>query len=98
MILRRLSLTGILCSTVVLLSACGAGYDWSHASTLNTVAAYQRFLSKYPTDPHAVDAQSRIATLQDKRAWTMAQIYFNCPRLPAIFDSRTERRICASGS
>ena len=73
MILRRLSLTGLLCGTM-LLSACGPGYEWSHASSLNTVAAYQKFLSKYPTDPHAIDAQSRIATLQDERAWTTAQI------------------------
>ena len=73
MIRRLLSLTGILCG-IVLLSACGAGYEWSHASTLNTVAAYQTFLSKYPTDPHAVDAQNRIATLQDEQAWTTAQI------------------------
>ena len=73
MILRRLSFTGILCGTV-LLSACGHRYEWSHASTLNTVAAYQSFLSKHPTDPHSVDAQSRIATLQDQRAWTIAQI------------------------
>ena len=74
MILRRLSLlTGILCGTV-LLGGCGAGYEWSHATTLNTTAAYQKFLSEYPTDPHAVDAQKRIATLQDQRAWTTAQI------------------------
>ena len=73
MILRRLSLHGILCCTV-LLSACGARYEWSHVSALNTVAAYQKFLSEYPTDRHAVDAQRRIATLQDRRAWTTAQI------------------------
>jgi hypothetical protein len=73
MILRRLSLAGTL-SCTVLLSACGPGYEWSHANTLNTVAAYQKFLSKYPTDRHVVDAQSRIATLQDERAWTTAQI------------------------
>lgn len=73
MILRRLFLTGILCSNV-LLSACGPGHEWSHASRLNTIAAYRKFMSKYPTDPHAVDAQSRIATLQDQREWTTAQI------------------------
>jgi outer membrane protein assembly factor BamD (BamD/ComL family) len=73
MILRRLCLTGLLCGTV-LLSACGAGYEWSHASTLGTIDAYQRFLSKYPNDPHAVAARSLIATLQDERAWTTAQI------------------------
>jgi outer membrane protein assembly factor BamD (BamD/ComL family) len=73
MILRRFSLIGILCGSV-LLSACGAGYEWSHASTLNTIAVYQTFLSKYPNDSHAVDAQSRIAKLRDEQAWTTAQI------------------------
>jgi outer membrane protein assembly factor BamD (BamD/ComL family) len=73
MILRRLSLTAMLCATVAL-SACGAAYEWSHASTLNTIAAYQTFLSKYPNNPHAVDAQSRIAESRDRRAWTTAQI------------------------
>src|ERR1700728_1596493 len=62
MILRRLSLTAILCGTF-LLNACGFRYEWSHASALNTVAAYQKLLSKYPTAPHAVDARRRIATL-----------------------------------
>lgn len=73
MILRPLFLTGLLCGSV-LLSACGAGYEWSHASTLNSIAAYRKFLSKYPNDPHAVDAQGRIAKLRDERAWTTAQI------------------------
>ncbi len=73
MTVRTFSLIGIL-SCTVLLCACGAGYEWSHAIALNTVAAYQKFLSEYPTDPHAVDAQSRIATLQDRRAWRTAQI------------------------
>ncbi|MGD0492286.1 MAG: hypothetical protein ABSC32_12110 [Steroidobacteraceae bacterium] len=73
MILRRLPLAGILCGTI-LLSACGAGYEWSHASALDTIAAYQKFLSDYPNDPHSVDAQSRIAALRDEQAWTTAQI------------------------
>jgi hypothetical protein len=73
MIQRLLPLGGILCATA-LLGACGPGHEWSHASSLNTVAAYQKFLSEYPTDPHAADAQSRIATLQDERAWATAQI------------------------
>lgn len=78
MVLRRLSLTGILCGAV-LLGACGARYDWSHASTVNTIPAYQTFLSKYPNDPHVVDARRRIARLQDDRAWTTAQIASSVP-------------------
>jgi len=73
MILRSLSCIGTFCGTV-LLSACGAGYEWSHASNLNTVAAYQEFLYAYPDDPHAADAQARITKLQEQRAWTTAQI------------------------
>jgi outer membrane protein assembly factor BamD (BamD/ComL family) len=73
MIARRLVLSGLLCC-VVLVSACGsAKYEWSEASTLNTVAAYQAFLSKYPSDPHAADAKIRIAQLQDEHAWSTAQ-------------------------
>lgn len=73
MIRRYLPLTGI-CFGAILLSACGPAYEWSHTSSVNTVAAYQKFLSKYPTDPHALDAQRRIATLRDEKAWTAAQI------------------------
>ncbi len=73
MLVRRLLPLGILCGTA-LLGACGAGYDWSHASTLNTITAYQKFLSQYPDNVHAADAKHRIATLQDEHAWTSAQI------------------------
>ena len=73
MIRRYLALSGMLFGAV-LLSACGPAYEWSQTSAVNTVAAYQKFLSKHPTDPHALDARKRIATLQDERAWTTAQI------------------------
>jgi len=73
MILRTLSVSGIICGAV-LLSACGARHEWSQASTRNTIAAYQEFLSEYPNDSHAVDAKNRIAKLQEQQAWTTAQI------------------------
>ena len=70
---RRLIVPGILWCTVVL-SACGsAKYEWSQASNLNTVAAYQVFLSKYPNDTHAADANNRISELKDAQAWNAAQ-------------------------
>src|SRR5579859_7281525 len=50
-----------------------ANYGWSQATTLNTIAAYQEYISKYPNGPHVVDAQSRIAALQDDAAWNKAQ-------------------------
>jgi len=75
MIARRArSLSGLFCCTA-LLGACGsAKYEWSEATTINTVAAYQSFLSKYPGDVHAADAQSRIAALRDEQAWSTAQV------------------------
>jgi hypothetical protein len=57
------------------LAACNSdNYGWSRAATLNTVAAYQTYLSKYPKGAHAVDAQSPIAALQDEEAWNKAQV------------------------
>lgn len=73
---RYLSLIGIFCGTA-LLGACGAKHEWSEASSANTVAGYEKFLSTYPRDAHALDARSRIATLQDEQAWTTAQIATN---------------------
>lgn len=63
-----------LLSGTALLGACGsAKYEWSQATTLNTVAAYQTYLSKYPNDAHVADAKSRIVVLKDEQAWTAAQ-------------------------
>jgi outer membrane protein assembly factor BamD (BamD/ComL family) len=74
MIARRLVLPGLL-SCAVLLAACGsAKYEWSQANNLNTIAAYQSFLAKYPNDVHAADANSRIAELKDVQAWNAAQV------------------------
>jgi SPOR domain len=74
MIARRLVLLWLLCCAA-LLAACGsAKYEWSEANTLNTIAAYQTFLSKYPSDVHAADAKSRIAELRDEQAWSTAQV------------------------
>ena len=73
MIARRFVLPGFL-SCAVLLSACGsAKYEWSQASNLNTIAAYQAFVGKYPNDVHAADANNRIAELKDAQAWNAAQ-------------------------
>jgi outer membrane protein assembly factor BamD (BamD/ComL family) len=74
MIARRVAFSALFCCAAVL-GACGsAKYGWSQATTLNTIAAYQTFLSKYPNDPHTVDALSQIAKLQDEQAWTTAQV------------------------
>jgi outer membrane protein assembly factor BamD (BamD/ComL family) len=74
MIARRLPLACLLCCAA-LLAACGsAKYEWSQASTLNTIAAYQTFLSKYPNDAFAAEAKGRIAKLRDEQAWSAAQV------------------------
>jgi outer membrane protein assembly factor BamD (BamD/ComL family) len=74
MITRRLSLPGLFCCAALLLACGSPKYEWSQANTMNTVAAYQAFLSKYPNDVHAADAKSRIAALQDDQAWSTAQV------------------------
>jgi outer membrane protein assembly factor BamD (BamD/ComL family) len=71
---RHLVLPGLLCCAVFL-AACGsAKYEWSQANSLNTIAAYQAFVSKYPNDVHAAEANNRIAELKDAQAWNAAQV------------------------
>lgn len=70
---RRLIILEFLCCAV-LLAACGsAKYGWSQATNLNTIAAYREFLTNYPNDAHAADANKRIAELKDAQAWNAAQ-------------------------
>jgi hypothetical protein len=71
---RRLIFAELLCCTVLLVACGSAKYEWSQASNLNTIAAYQAFVSKYPNDVHAVDASNRIAELKDTQAWSAAQV------------------------
>jgi hypothetical protein len=73
MIGRRLVLPGLLFCAVLLVACGSAKYEWSQASNLNTIAAYQAFLAKYPNDVHAADAKNRIAELKDAQAWSAAQ-------------------------
>jgi outer membrane protein assembly factor BamD (BamD/ComL family) len=70
---RRLIASGFLCCAI-LLAACGsANYEWSQASHLDTIAAYQAFVSKYPNDVRTADANSRITELKEAQAWNAAQ-------------------------
>jgi len=73
MIARRFVLPGLLCCAVLLVACGSAKYEWSQANSLNTIAAYQAFLSKYPNDVHAADANNRIVELKDTQAWNAAQ-------------------------
>ena len=73
MVVRRFALPGLLCCAVLLVACGSARIEWSQANNLNTIAAYQAFLSKYPDDVHAADAANRIAELKDAQAWSAAQ-------------------------
>jgi hypothetical protein len=73
MIAPRLVLPGFLFCAVLLVACGSAKYEWSQASHLNTIAAYQAFLAKYPNDVHAADANNRIVELKDAQAWNAAQ-------------------------
>jgi outer membrane protein assembly factor BamD (BamD/ComL family) len=74
MIARRLALPGLLFCAVLLVACGSAKYEWSQANNLNTIAAYQAFLAKYPNDAHAADANNRIAELKEAQAWNAAQV------------------------
>ena len=74
MIARPFSLLSLVCCAALLAACSSSKYDWSQANAMNTIAAYQTFLSKYPNDVHAVDAKSRITALQDEQAWSTAQV------------------------
>jgi hypothetical protein len=64
----------ILTSTLLSVTACSsATSDWRKASTDNTVAGYQQFLSAHPKDEHADEARAMIVQLQDSDAWAQAQ-------------------------
>jgi len=71
---RHLSLSGLICCATLIVGCGSAKYEWSQASTINTIAAYQTFLSRYPNNAHATDAKTRIAALQDEQAWSTAQV------------------------
>ena len=61
-------------TAVAAVSACSSPEaDWQKASAQGSVAAYQDFLTRHPSDAHAAEARSRIASLQDEQAWSQAR-------------------------
>jgi hypothetical protein len=54
-------------------SSANANKDWANARTENTVAAYESYIDKHPSDEHAAWARKRIGTLLDDSAWQTAQ-------------------------
>src|ERR1700739_1348312 len=74
MITRHFGIPALICCAAIL-PACGSSkYEWSQATTLNTIAASRTLLSKSPNDAHAADARSRVAQLQEEQAWAAAQL------------------------
>jgi hypothetical protein len=68
--IRGIAIAAMLLSVV----GCSmAESDWNKALTLNTTAAYQSFIEKYPRGEHVDEAKGRILSLQDDQAWQAAQ-------------------------
>jgi hypothetical protein len=57
----------------VLLAGCSAESEWKSATSQDTIAAYQNYLSRHPTGPHNIEAGTRIQLLQDEAAWSEAK-------------------------
>ncbi len=71
--IRGISITAIVLG-VGLLGGCGmVEGDWTKALAVNTIAAYQSFIEKYPRSEHADEARGRVLSLQDDQAWKTAQ-------------------------
>ena len=64
----------LMTMAVLALAGCSSAQsDWAAAGNENTVAAYQKFLTKHPNDQHANEAQTMILQLQDDNAWAEAK-------------------------
>ncbi len=71
--MNRLRISLLLVPAAALFACSNAQQDWNKASTANTVAAYQEYLSKHPSGEHSSDASDRIHSLQDDEAWQQAK-------------------------
>jgi SPOR domain len=71
--LRKACLVSAAVLAAALLGCDSIQGDWNKASAQNSLAAYQDFLNQHPNTDLAVQAQSRIHSLQDDQAWAQAQ-------------------------
>jgi hypothetical protein len=74
---HALSLRGVALSLglglALSLSGCShEGADWKSATSADTSEAYQQFLTQHPNSANAVQAQARMAQLQEERDWQAA--------------------------
>jgi SPOR domain len=71
--MNRLRVSLVLLTAATLWACSSAQQDWNKATSANTAAAYQDYLSKHPTGEHSSDARDKVRTLQDDEAWSEAQ-------------------------
>ena len=61
--------------------------DWKNACGINTVAAYQSFISQYPGAPQVAQANARIENLRTQEAWDRIKDSYDTDQLEQfIFD------------
>jgi hypothetical protein len=70
--MKMLRVTGVMLVGAWLVACSSGQQDWTQATTQNTVAAYQAYLSKHPDSEHAGDARDRMSKLEDEQAWSKA--------------------------
>jgi len=71
--MNRASLVLSVAATAVLFGCSSSTADWNKATSVGTVAAYQDYMNKHPSDEHTADALDKIHTLQDEAAWSQAK-------------------------
>ncbi len=67
-----MGVTILVCGLFALAGCNHEASDWKAATTANTAAAYQQFVSQYPKSPNAAVAQTRIEQLQEAQDWQAA--------------------------
>jgi hypothetical protein len=70
--MKMLRVAGVVLASAWLVACSSSQQDWTQATTQNTVAAYQTYLSKHPAAEHAGDARDRMSKLEDEQAWSQA--------------------------
>lgn len=62
-------------SIVILMIGCATMKGgWENASRINTIAAYEEFIKKYPDSDYVAQAGERLKTLYEERAWQKTSV------------------------
>lgn len=70
--MNMLRVTGVMLAGAWLVACSSSQQDWTQATTRNTAAAYQTYLSKHPDSEHVSEARERMGKLADEQAWSQA--------------------------